>query len=270
MKISLIGASGRMGRELICAMRQQEDMQLVAALVKPSSPFLGEDIGLFTEGKPFNIPFTALLEEALARADIVIDFSTPKASIEAVSWISKTKKIPYICGTTGFTIEQEDILQTAAKTMPLLQSGNMSWGVNFLYKIIKQAAKILPQEEFDIEIFEMHHRNKKDAPSGTALLLGEAAAEGRGSHLKNCRVDAHQRTSHQREIGEIGFSSARGGSVVGEHSIIFAGENERLVFSHYAQNRSIFAYGALKAARWLKEQPNGFYTMQDVLEFNDA
>jgi len=203
-------------------------------------------------------------ERAFTNCDAVVDFTLPEISIEYAVLAAAAGKT-FITGTTGFSPEQERLINETAKKIAIVKSGNMSLGVNLLSALVKKAATALDAKDFDIEIAEMHHRRKVDAPSGTAILLGKAAAEGRGVNLADVSVRGRDGNTGVREINTIGFSSIRGGTVIGDHSVIFAGENERIELTHLAQDRSIFAHGAIKAALWAKDRPNGLYSMLDVL-----
>jgi 4-hydroxy-tetrahydrodipicolinate reductase len=242
MKLVIAGANGRMGQTLLQLIKEHpRDFSIIETLSDRSS--------------------ASTTKSAFAKAEAVIDFTAPEASI-AYAGLAATHKIAHVIGTTGFSPEQEKKIQKAAKKAPIVKSGNMSLGVNLLSALVTQAAAALGSE-FDVEILEMHHRNKIDAPSGTALMLGKAAAQGRKESFsplidRNCK----------RSKG-IGFASLRGGSVAGEHEVIFAGPSERLILSHSAEDRVIFARGALKAALWAKARKPGLYTMADVLGLSD-
>lgn len=202
--------------------------------------------------------------ETLSQADALIDFTRPEHSL-ALAALCANEKTPMVCGTTGFSDEQFAALQSHAQHTAILWSANMSVGVNLLMKLVREAAAAL-DESYDIEISDIHHRHKVDAPSGTALLLGEAAAHGRGKKLSDVRVALRDGVTGARENGTIGFASQRAGSVIGDHTVMFAGNHDRIELSHKAQDRNIYAHGALKAAVWLKGKPARFYSMQDLLE----
>jgi 4-hydroxy-tetrahydrodipicolinate reductase len=200
-------------------------------------------------------------EAAIAAADVAIDFTTPEATARHV-WLAAEKHVPIVVGTTGLSAQQETVLREAGAVIPVLYSANMSIGVNLLAALVERAAAVLGPD-YDLEISEMHHRHKVDAPSGTALLLGRAAAKGRGVVLDDVRRD---NASGTRSVGSIGFASLRGGDVAGDHTVMFAGEGERLELTHRAGSRALFAQGALKAAEWLVRQKKpGLYSMKDVL-----
>jgi len=265
MRIAIIGANGRMGRAVLSAAAARPDFQLAGALIRPDSPLIGQSLAAIAPeaARQSSVELTDDLAAAAADADALIDFSAPDVSLAGAAYAAAHGKI-HIIGTTGFSAAQLEQLRACGKKAVIVQSGNMSLGVNLLAALAEQAARTLP-ESFDIEILEMHHRNKLDAPSGTALLLGEAAAKGRAIELpKHSIMD---RSSHKgrREAGSIGFASLRGGTVVGEHSVIFAGPGERLTLAHAAEDRGIFANGALSAALWAADKAPGFYSMRDVL-----
>ena len=200
---------------------------------------------------------------ALLDADGVIDFSAPAATV-GMAALAAQARVAHVIGTTGLSADDLTSLAAAARHAPIVRSGNMSLGVNLLARLVRDAARALGQE-FDIEIVEMHHRMKVDAPSGTALLLGEAAAEGRGISLREHSERGRDGMTGARKAGAIGFASLRGGTVIGDHSVIFAGDGERIVLSHHAEDRALFARGALKAALWARGRKPGLYSMADVL-----
>ncbi|WP_375623829.1 MULTISPECIES: 4-hydroxy-tetrahydrodipicolinate reductase [unclassified Bartonella] len=268
MRLTVVGANGRMGRELITAIQQRKDVELCAVLVRKGSPFVGKDASALIGSDSLGIGITDDPGNAFSNTEGILDFSQPEASILYANYAAQ-KGLVHIIGTTGFSKTEEEKIADFAKYTTIVKSGNMSLGINLLANLVKKTAKALEADDFDIEVYEMHHANKVDAPSGTALLLGQAAAEGRNVMLKNVRVNERNGHIGKRKKGSIGFSCSRGGTVVGEHSIIFAGSHERIVLSHIAQERSIFANGALKAALWAKNHENGLYSMLDVLGLND-
>ncbi|WP_375662660.1 4-hydroxy-tetrahydrodipicolinate reductase [Bartonella sp. OC16QHHD] len=268
MRLTVVGANGRMGRELITAIQQRKDVELCAVLVRKGSPFVGKDASALIGSDSLGISITDNPENAFSNTEGILDFSQPEASILYANYAAQ-KSLVHIIGTTGFSKTEEEKIADFAKYTTIVKSGNMSLGINLLANLLKKAAKALEADDFDIEVYEMHHANKVDAPSGTALLLGQAAAEGRNVMLKNVRVNERNGHIGKRKKGTIGFSCSRGGTVVGEHSVIFAGPNERIVLSHTAQERSIFANGALKAALWAQNHESGLYSMFDVLGLND-
>ncbi|WP_375706976.1 4-hydroxy-tetrahydrodipicolinate reductase [Bartonella sp. AA126HLJHH] len=268
MRLTVVGANGRMGRELITAIQQRKDVELCAVLVRKGSPFVGKDASALIGSDSLGISITDDPENAFSNTEGILDFSQPEASILYANYAAQ-KSLVHIIGTTGFSKTEEEKIADFAKYTTIVKSGNMSLGINLLANLVKKAAKALEADDFDIEVYEMHHANKVDAPSGTALLLGQAAAEGRNVMLKNVCVNERNGHIGKRKKGAIGFSCSRGGTVVGEHSVIFAGSNERIVLSHTAQERSIFANGALKAALWAQNHESGLYSMFDVLGLND-
>ncbi|HTQ13221.1 MAG TPA: 4-hydroxy-tetrahydrodipicolinate reductase [Rhizomicrobium sp.] len=252
----IAGAAGRMGQSLIRAIAADESFQLTGALASAANPDLGNDAGTLAGIPALGVALACDPLPAVAAAQVLIDFSAPAASV-ALAALAAQARIVHVMGTTGFSEDDETRIGAAARHAVIVKSGNMSLGVTLLAALAKQAAKALPG--FDIEIVEMHHRRKVDAPSGTALLLGEAAAEGRGEPL------ARRAGPGARDTGSIGFASLRGGTVVGEHEVVFAGPHERIALRHVAEDRSIFASGALAAAKWGLGKKPGLYSMRDVL-----
>jgi 4-hydroxy-tetrahydrodipicolinate reductase len=262
IRVTVAGASGRMGRTLIRAIAESQDMQLAFALERSGHADLGRDAGTLAGLSAADIPLTDDLVGAAAKSDAVLDFTTPQASV-ALSEIAAQARIVHVIGTTGFAAADLARLQAAARHAVIVKSGNMSLGVNLLAALVREAAKVLPN--YDIEVVEMHHRMKVDAPSGTALMLGEAAAKGRGVALHEHEVRARDGNTGARADGVIGFASLRGGTVVGDHTVTLAGPYERIELSHRAEDRMIFARGALAAARWGQGKKPGIYAMSDVL-----
>jgi 4-hydroxy-tetrahydrodipicolinate reductase len=263
IKIAITGAAGRMGQMLIRAILSTESCVLSGALERSGAAVLGLDAGELLGGVRTGVMITDDLHKAFADADAVIDFTTPAATRDFSAYAA-AHKIAHIVGTTGLSDEDKTALRVAAKDTVVVQSGNMSLGVNLLAALVEQVARAL-DTGFDIEILEMHHRHKVDAPSGTALMLGEAAAAGRKVSLQKQSVRVRNGHTGARKSGDIGFATLRGGSVVGDHSVLFAGQSERITLSHHAEDRAIFAHGALKAALWAHKKPAGFYSMRDVL-----
>jgi len=261
--VVVMGASGRMGRMLVTEIAERSDMTLSAAIERPGHPWLGEDIGTAMGGAPRHVRVTDDPWEALARAHAVIDFTTPDVTAELAGIAAQARAV-HVIGTTGFAAEHLDRIEAAARHATIVRAGNMSLGVNLLMALVRKTAAALG-EEFDIEIVEAHHRHKVDAPSGTALMLGEAAAEGRGHKLAEVYEAARDGITGERAPGRIGFSAIRGGDIVGEHDVIFAGAGERIVLRHVASDRALFARGALRAVLWALDQPPGHYAMTDVL-----
>jgi 4-hydroxy-tetrahydrodipicolinate reductase len=262
IRVTIAGASGRMGRALIRAVTESQDMRLAFALEQSGHPDIGTDAGRLAGIAEAEIVLTDDPLAALAHSDAVLDFTVPAASA-ALSELSAQARIVHVIGTTGFSDADLARLGAAARHAVIVKSGNMSLGVNLLSALVREAAKALPN--YDIEIVEMHHRMKVDAPSGTALLLGEAAAEGRGVGLDDHTVRARDGITGPRNDGAIGFASLRGGTVVGDHTVTLAGPHERIELTHRAEDRMIFARGALAAARWGQGKKPGIYSMMDVL-----
>lgn len=267
MRLIVAGAGGRMGRTLIRAIAEVDGATLAGALEPAGSPLIGRDSGELSGLGANGIAISADAAALLGKADGIVDFTIPKATVELAALAAKAGAA-HIIGTTGFSPEDDAAIKAASQNAVVVKSGNMSLGVNLLAALVKRVAKTL-DEEFDIEIVEMHHNKKIDAPSGTALLLGEAAAEGRGIDLgqrKDAGRDGH---TGARKPGDIGFASLRGGTVVGDHNVIFAGPAERIEIAHRAEDRMIFARGAVKAALWARGQKPGLYSMADVLGLKD-
>lgn len=264
MGLVVVGAGGRMGRALISAIHEAEGASLAGAVERQGSPFIGQDAGELAGVGRLGVAIGDDPLTAFAHADGVLDFTTPAATIEFCGYAAQAR-IAHIIGTTGCSTGDEAKIAAAARHATIVKSGNMSLGVNLLAALVEQAARALPAEDFDIEILEMHHRHKVDAPSGTALLLGEAAAHGRQMALAENSVRARDGHTGARPEGAIGFATLRGGSVVGDHSVILAGPGERIVLSHHAEDRSLFARGAVTAALWAHGRKPGLYSMRDVL-----
>lgn len=264
MRLVVVGSSGRMGRMLIKAIAEAEGCTLVGAIEHEHSPYVGQDAGALAGlPAPLGIPLTTDPLPLFAACDGVIDFTAPAATLGYAA-LAAQARIVHVVGTTGLSDADIDKLKAAARHARIVQSGNMSLGVNLLAGLVRKAAATL-NADFDIEIVEMHHRMKVDAPSGTALMLGEAAAEGRDISLKEHSVRSRDGYTGARARGTIGFATLRGGTVIGDHSVIFAGASERLELTHRAEDRGIFASGAIKAAQWAFNQEPGFYSMADVL-----
>ena len=267
MRLIVAGAGGRMGRTLTRVISETPGAVLVGALEAPGSELLGKDAGVLA-GLPENgIKLSADLWAMSKDADGILDFTVPAATIANVA-IAAQRGIAHIVGTTGLSASDMAVIKSVTSRAVVVQSGNMSLGVNLLAALVKRVAKSL-DESFDIEIVEMHHKAKIDAPSGTAFLLGEAAAAGRGIDLHTHSARGRDGHTGARQSGDIGFASLRGGTVVGDHSVIFAGAMERIELTHRAEDRTMFAQGAVKAALWAHGQQPGFYTMADVLGLAD-
>ena len=267
MKIGVVGAAGRMGGMIIQEILiHSDECALSGATAKPGSFAVGHDIGTVAGIDPIGIEMGDDPEFIFRESDIVIDFTTPEATVHHAELAGKYKK-GLVIGTTGLTKEQEDEIKNASDKAPIVYAANMSIGVNILIAAVEDFARRLNQEEFDIEIHEAHHKNKVDAPSGTALALGKAAASGRKVNLDDVAVYNRHGKNEARKDGEIGFSVTRAGDIIGEHTVTFAGICEQIELSHKASDRSLFAKGAVKAALWLKDKPKGkrLYSMQDVL-----
>ena len=267
MRLVVAGAGGRMGRTLVKAIADSKEFALAGALEDARSPLIGWDAGVLA-GLPENgVKLTGDGGPSLAKADGIVDFTAPSATLEFAALAAKAGKV-HIIGTTGLSAADEAKIKDAAKSAVIVKSGNMSLGVNLLAALTKRVAKTL-DNSFDIEILEMHHNQKVDAPSGTALMLGRAAADGRGIALDKHSVKSRDGHTGARKVGDVGFATLRGGTVVGEHSVIFAGAAERVELTHKAEDRMIFARGALHAARWARTQKPGLYSMMDVLGLKD-
>lgn len=265
LKIIVIGASGRMGLTNIKRIIATKGVVLHAAIEKQGTSTIGQDAGTMAGLPPIGIMVSDDINKAIKNADAIIDFTVPTVSLFLAKLAAKNSLI-HIIGTTGFSKDEENQLTEAAKQGAIIvKSGNMSLGINILASLVAKTAKILG-DDFDIEIIEMHHNKKIDAPSGTALLLGEAAANARNIDLEKMAVKARDGIIGERETGTIGFATLRGGSVIGEHSVIFAGGSEIIELSHKAQDRGLFADGAIRAALWAKGKKNDIYSMNDVLD----
>ncbi len=261
--IVITGASGRMGQMLINTVLQSDKARLVGAVERTGHEWVGRDVGEAMGGAAVGVNVTDDALEAFAKAQAVIDFTAPAATIQFAKLAAQARAV-HVIGTTGMT--DDDIAQLApcALHAVIVRAGNMSLGVNLLTQLTKRVAAAL-DEDFDIEVIEAHHRHKVDAPSGTALMLGEAAAEGRGVALSDVADRGRDGITGPRKRGDIGFTAIRGGDIVGEHDVLFAADGERIVLRHLASDRSVFARGALKAALWGQSQKPGEYDMVDVL-----
>jgi 4-hydroxy-tetrahydrodipicolinate reductase len=265
IRVAMLGASGRMGRSIIPLIAADVDgLQLGGALVARDDPAVGLDAGAFSGTAPLAVAITDDPLRALAAASVAIDFTIADASIRNAH-LCRELGVPMVIGTTGHTAAQRAELHELSRGLAVVLAPNMSLGVNVLLKLAELAARALGPEHYDAEIFEAHHRNKVDAPSGTALALGRAAAQGRAVALDDVAEYARHGNTGTRERGRIGFSVVRGGDIVGDHRLIFAGPGETIELAHHAQDRSGFARGALFAARWVVGRPPGLYAMTDVL-----
>lgn len=264
MGLVVVGAAGRMGQTLIRAIHTIPGARVVGAVERTGSPYLGRDAGELAGIGIINVAISDDPLPVFAKADGVLDFTMPAATVEFAGYAAQAR-IAHIIGTTGCSADDNEKIAAAARHATIVKSGNMSLGVNLLAVLVEQAAKALDADDFDIEILEMHHRHKVDAPSGTALLLGDAAAAGRGIPLAGNDVRVRDGHTGVRKTGSIGFAALRGGSVVGDHSVILAGTGERITLAHHAEDRAIFARGAVKAALWARGKKPGLYSMRDVL-----
>jgi 4-hydroxy-tetrahydrodipicolinate reductase len=262
MKVAVMGVAGRMGQELVRAARAA-GCTIVGGIEQEGSPAIGSDVGVLAGIKPLGILVTSDALDVISRSDGILDFTSPKATVEFAGLAANARAV-HVIGTTGLTAADEAQIAAAARHAPIIKAGNMSLGVNLLVALTRRVAEAL-DEDFDIEIVEMHHRDKVDAPSGTALMLGAAAAEGRAIDLAQRSVKARDGVTGPRHRGDIGFATLRGGSVVGEHKVIFAGAGERVELVHVASDRSVFARGAVKAMQWGQGKAPGLYSMTDVL-----
>jgi 4-hydroxy-tetrahydrodipicolinate reductase len=266
MRLIVVGAAGRMGRSLIRAVVEAPGCTLAGAIERPGSEFLGQDAGVLAGLAPTGVAVTDDALPLFAAAEGVLDFTSPASTLEFAALAAQARMV-HVIGTTGMADADLDRIDAAARHAVVVRSGNMSLGVNLLAALVRKAAAALP--DFDLEILEMHHRHKVDAPSGTALLLGEAAAEGREVALNDVAVRSRDGHTGARPDGAIGFATLRGGSVVGEHVVILAGEGERIELGHRATDRAIFARGAVHAALWARGKNPGHYSMTDVLGLTD-
>lgn len=263
MRLVVAGAAGRMGRVLVEIIRQTPGAHLAGALEEPGSIAIGQDAGLLAGCGQMGVEISGDALPAIAGADGLLDFTTPQSTVELAA-LAAQARIVHVIGTTGLNAADLRRIEAAARHAVIIRSGNMSLGINLIAALVERAARTLGPD-FDIEIVEMHHRMKVDAPSGTALLLGEAAAKGRGISLEEHAARARDGHTGPRRAGDIGFASLRGGTVVGNHKVIFAGPGERIEIAHAAEDRSIFARGAVQAALWGRNQKPGLYSMADVL-----
>jgi 4-hydroxy-tetrahydrodipicolinate reductase len=259
--ILVAGAGGRMGRAVVAEILRTPGASLAGGFERPGGPDIGKDIGVLAGLDALGLSVEDAAERGLARAGALIDFTAPEASVQNAR-AAAAKGVAHVIGTTGFSAADEAAIADAAKTIPIVKSGNMSVGVNVLTALVEAAAKAL-SDDYDIEIFEAHHRAKVDAPSGTALMLGAAAARGRGVDFADKRASGERQG--ERKTGDIGFSVLRGGGIVGDHRVSFAGMQEVITLSHSAIDRGLFAKGAVAAARWAIGKPPGLYSMRDVL-----
>ena len=268
IRVAVAAAAGKMGKAIIAALAEQSDLQLVAALGRPGAPYLGEDAGRLAGIADLGVPLSEQLLEALTQANVLIDFSPADAALCHLRAAAQSG-CPVVLGSTGFSADQEREIRELSTKIPLLVAPNMSVGINVLLAILPKVVATLG-EEYDIEILEAHHSQKRDAPSGTALALGRAVAAGRNTDLEALACWDRNGVSGPRGKGSIGFASLRAADVVGEHSVWLAGAGERLELTHRASSRRNFAEGALRAARWVQGRTPGWYDMQDVLGLRSA
>jgi 4-hydroxy-tetrahydrodipicolinate reductase len=263
-RIAIAGAAGRMGRNLVIACSENEDLELTQALARTHSPALGSDSGILAGIAENHVLISDRLDPQAF--DILIDFTHPSATVSNIDFCSQhARKI--VIGTTGADAALEQKITEAGQQIPVLYAANMSIGVNLCLKLLEMAAGVLG-DSVDIEVIEAHHRNKVDAPSGTALKMGQVVAQTLGRDLSECAVYGREGQTGIRERGTIGFETIRAGDIVGEHTVLFAAEGERIEITHKASSRMTFARGAIRACRWLDSQQAGVYSMQDVLELN--
>ena len=263
MNIAIMGAAGRMGRELIRSVHTTKGCQVAGGIEPSDSAAIGADLGILAGIEELKVPVTDDALHLCTKVDAIIDFTTPSATVEFAG-IAANARIVHVIGTTGFSEKDEAAIAAAARHATIIKAGNMSLGINLLVELTKKVAAAL-DDEFDIEILEMHHRHKVDAPSGTAKMLGDAAANSRGVSLKDNAIVTREGNTGPRPRGHIGFQTLRGGGVIGDHTVIFASEGERVELTHRAGDRSIFATGAVRAALWGKAREPGLYSMTDVL-----
>ena len=262
LRVAIAGCSGRMGRVLLDCVAQADDLELHAALDHESSPQLGRDASEL--GGARGVIVTADIATALPGADVLIDFTRPQGTLKHLE-ICQQHGINIVIGTTGFSAQEKAVLGAAAQKIGVVFAPNMSVGVNLVFKLLETASRVL-SHGYDIEIIEAHHRHKVDAPSGTALGLGEVIARTLGRDLEQCAVYGREGVTGERDPSTIGFATVRGGDIVGDHTVLYAGIGERIEITHKASSRATFALGALRAARFLQVHPAGMYDMQDVLE----
>ena len=266
-RIAIAGATGRMGRMLIEAVAQAEDTRLSGALDIPGNPQLGCDAAAFL-GKPAGVLITSDMKAGLQHAQVLIDFTRPEGSMQHLA-VCRQLGVQMVIGTTGFSDAQKAEIKAASRDIGIVMAPNMSVGVNVTLKLLQMAAKAL-SDGYDIEIIEAHHKHKVDAPSGTALKMGEVIADAQGRQLKDCAVYERYGHTGERVPGSIGFSTIRGGDIVGDHTVMFATEGERIEITHKSASRSTYAQGSLRAVRFLAQQRSGLFDMFDVLGLNQS
>ena len=262
IRVAVAGASGRMGRMLIEALLAADDLQLSGALDVPQAPAIGQDASAFL-GQTSGVPISADVRSGLAGAQVLVDFTRPEGTLAHLA-VCRELGVNMVIGTTGFSEAQKAQIAEHAQHIAVLLAPNMSVGINVMLKLLDMAARAL-NEGYDIEIIEAHHRHKVDAPSGTALQLGEVVAAALGRDLKACAVYGREGVTGERDPSTIGFATVRGGDIVGDHTVLFAGTGERIEITHKASSRATFAQGALRAARFVAQRKSGLYGMNDVL-----
>ena len=263
MRVGVVGCLGRMGRMLLSEVMDSEQCTLAGGTARPDNDGIGRDIGPMIGRQPIDLHLTSDAADLIINSDAIIDFTTPASTLAHAALAAQHGTIVVI-GTTGLSGDDEDVLRVAGEKTKIVYAPNMSVGVVLLSALVEKVSQTLA-DDYDIEIVEMHHRNKVDAPSGTALGLGQAAARGRGVALDDVRQSTRDGHTGVRKTGDIGFATLRGGDVIGDHTVVFAGPGERIELSHKAANRQIYARGAVRAALWAAQQPNGLYSMRDVL-----
>jgi 4-hydroxy-tetrahydrodipicolinate reductase len=264
IKVAIAGAAGRMGRELVEAITHSEsDIAVSVATVRADDPALGVDVGLLAAGSALGVETVAELDSVLDDFDVLIDFTTPEATLQHLALCQQNRKAMVI-GTTGFSELQHQRIANSGETIPIVFAPNMSIGVNLCFNLLEQAARVLG-DDVDIEIIEAHHRHKKDAPSGTALKMGEIVAQTLDRNLQQVALYGREGMGEERDRKTIGFSTVRAGDIVGDHTVIFAGLGERVEITHKASSRMTFAIGAVRAANWIADKDPGLYSMRDVL-----
>lgn len=262
IRIAIAGSDGRMGRMLIESVLQSADLELVAALEHPSSRAIGRDAGE-SLGTPCGVLIQSDVEKALTGADCLIDFTRPQGTLDHLA-ACRRLGVHIVIGTTGFSASEKQIIADAAEQIPVVFAPNMAIGVNAVFRLLDVAARIL-SEGYDVEVIEAHHRHKVDAPSGTALRMGEVVATALGRSLQDCAIYGREGHTGERPAAQIGFSTIRGGDIVGDHTVLFAGTGERIEITHKSSSRMPYALGALRAARFLRQHRSGLFDMQDVL-----
>ncbi|HFD12314.1 MAG TPA: 4-hydroxy-tetrahydrodipicolinate reductase [Crenotrichaceae bacterium] len=266
LRVAITGVTGRMGKNLVRAAYENENIQCVAAVARPGNPSSGMDAGVLAGIEEINVTVSNHLQTCIELLDVVIDFTLPSPCMENLAVCEQAGRA-IVIGTTGFSAQQREQIKLAAQTIPVILAPNMSIGVNLSFKLLEIAAKVLG-ESTDIEIIEAHHRHKLDAPSGTALRMGEVIARTLGRDLESHAVWSRHGQMQERKQEEIGFSVIRAGDIVGEHTVMFADQGERIEITHKATSRMTFATGAMRAVLWLADKPAGLYDMQDVLDLH--